>query len=266
MQLEIIHQKPLGIARSTPLLFVHGKWHGAWCWQEHFLPYFAAHGYDCHALSLRGHAGSQGHENLRWTSIAAYVEDIARVVASLERPPVLIGHSMGGFIVQKYLEKHAAPAAVLLTAIPPFGLWQTTRLIFHRCPLVFMKALFSLRLYPIVETAGLAREALFSADMPPEKVSAYHLRLGDESIRAYFDELGLNLVRRRHVKTPLLVIGARDDAVITTGMVLATARCYNTTAEIFPAMAHDVMLEAGWEKVAARILDWLDEPGILGGS
>jgi hypothetical protein len=25
---------------KPPLLFVHGSYHSAWCWQEHFMPYF----------------------------------------------------------------------------------------------------------------------------------------------------------------------------------------------------------------------------------
>ncbi len=49
--LEVITYKPLSSPRPTPLLFVHG----AWCWAEHFLPYFSAKGYECHALSLWGH-------------------------------------------------------------------------------------------------------------------------------------------------------------------------------------------------------------------
>jgi len=47
MQLEFITRNPGGAAKATPLLFVHSTWHDAWCWVEHFLPYFAARGYDC---------------------------------------------------------------------------------------------------------------------------------------------------------------------------------------------------------------------------
>ena len=39
-----------------PLVFIHGSYHAAWCWAEHFLPYFAQRGHDCYALSLRGQA------------------------------------------------------------------------------------------------------------------------------------------------------------------------------------------------------------------
>jgi pimeloyl-ACP methyl ester carboxylesterase len=262
MNLELICEKPKGKAHPTPLLFVHGKWHAAWCWAEHFLPYFAAHGYLSYALSLRGHGGSEGREHLRWTSIADYAADVAQAAGQLGAPPVIIGHSMGGFITQKYLEVHTAPAAVLLTAIPPSGLWPTTWLVFRRHPTVFLKALFTLRLYPVVGTPALAGETLFSADMAEEKVAAYHQRLQDESFRSYVDELGLNLVRPKRVRTPLLVIGVENDMVIPLKAVHATARAYGTTAEIFPNMAHDVMLEAGWEDVAERILSFLGEKGL----
>lgn len=262
MKLELICEKPKGKAHTAPLLFVHGKWHAAWCWAVHFLPYFAEHGYTSYAVSLRGHGGSEGHDRLRWTSIADYVADVAQVAGQMETPPVLIGHSMGGFITQKYLETRSNPAAVLLMAIPPSGLWPTTWLVFRRHPLVFLKALATLSLYPMVATPALAREALFSANMPDEKAAAYQKLLQDESFRSYMDELGLNLVRPKRVKTPLLVIGAEEDAVIPRKGVHATARAYGTTAVFFPKMAHDVMLEEGWQAVADRILEYLKERGV----
>ena len=46
MHLELLTQEPEATPHSTPFLFVHG----AWCWAEHFLPYFAQHGYVSHAL------------------------------------------------------------------------------------------------------------------------------------------------------------------------------------------------------------------------
>jgi len=36
---------------------------------------------------------------LRWTRIADYVEDVANAVRQLPSPPILIGHSMVGFII-----------------------------------------------------------------------------------------------------------------------------------------------------------------------
>jgi alpha-beta hydrolase superfamily lysophospholipase len=58
----------------------------------------------------------------------------------------------------------------------------------------------------------------------------------------------------------VLVMGAENDAFVYRGGLEATAQTYGTKAEIFPGMAHAMMLEHGWEKVADRILEWLDEP------
>ncbi len=262
MKLELIHQKAAGTARTAPVLFVHGKWHGAWCWRENFMPYFAQKGWDVYAVSLRGHGGSEGREGLRWHSIADYVEDVAWAVRQIGQPPVIVGHSMGGFITQKYLEAHSAPAAVLLTPVPYYGLWQSTWQVFRRHPLIVLRVLATMRLYPVVETPELAREGLFSRDMPAEEVQKYHRLLQDESFRAYLDELGLNLAHPRRIQTPLLVIAAENDAVVPLKTVRDTARAYGTEAVILPGLAHDVMLEPGWQAGADRILEWLAERGL----
>jgi alpha-beta hydrolase superfamily lysophospholipase len=261
MKLELLQEKAKGTARETPVLFVHGMWHGAWCWQEHFMPHFAGKGYDVYALSLRGHAGSEGHERLRWHSIADYVQDVEWAVAQIGRPPVIVGHSMGGFITQKYLETHQTPAAVLLTTGPYFGLWPSTWMVFRRHPLTVMRVVLTMRLYPIVETPELAQEALFSKDIPGEILGKYHKRLQNEAFRAYLDQLGLNLVRPGRVRTPLLVIGAQDDTVISLKAIHKTARAYGTEALVIPGIAHDAMLEQKWQVAADHILNWLGERG-----
>lgn len=262
MKLEIIKEDPVSPVRFTPILFVHGMSHAAWCWAEHFLPYFARHGYVSHALSLRGHGGSEGRERLRWTSLNEYVSDVAQAAARMERPPVLVGHSMGGMVVQKYLQSHAAPAAVLLASAPPQGVLQSTLRVALRHPLVFMKANLMMSMFPLVSAPPLVREALFSADMPEDKVMSYSSRLQDESYRAYLDMMGLSLPRPERVKTPILVMGAAADRLISPHEVEATARAYHTQAEVFPDMAHDMMLEARWQTVADRILEWLGMRGL----
>ena len=259
MNLEIVKEQPVSGARSTPILFVHGMAHAAWCWAEYFLPYFAEHGYVAYALSLRGHGGSEGRDRLRWTSLADYVSDVGQVVTQMGKPPVLVGHSMGGMVVQKYLESNGAPAAVLLASAPPQGVVRIVQRIARRHPLLFARANLTMSMLPMLRTAELAREALFSADMPEDTVRRHFARLQDESFRAYLDMMGWSLPQTERVKTSMLVLGAADDCLISTSEVEATARAYQTQAEVFPGMAHDMMLEAGWRSVADRILDWLDE-------
>ena len=257
MELEIISRLPASDARPTPLLFVHGAWHGAWCWEAHFLDYFASRGYASHALSLRGHGNSEGRARLRWTRISEYVDDVSQVAATLPVVPIVIGHSMGGFVVQKYLETHRAPAGVLLASVPPKGAFAATLRIAARRPLVFAQANLTLSLWPLVATPALTREAFFSASMPQAQVQEFARKVQNESYRAFLNLLALNRPHPERVETPMLVLGAADDAIFTPAEVAATARAYRTEPILFPGMAHDMMLEAGWEQVAERILTWL---------
>ena len=261
--LELIQKGSSSASHPVPLLFVHGAWHGAWCWDEHFLDFFAERGYCCYAPSLRGHGASTGRARLRRTGIQDYVRDVAQAAAELPTQPVLVGHSMGGFVVQKYLENHTAAGAVLVAAVPPSGVLRITLNIARRHPVQFAKANALLKLAPVVATPELVRELFFSAATPDDQVNAYHLRVQDESYRAFLDMLFLNLVKTKHVnRVPMLVLGAERDTIVSQRETRRTALIYGAEAEIFSDMGHDMMLEPGWQAVAERIAGWLSGQGL----
>ena len=259
MKLEMISKYPATLLHPTPLLFVHGTLHTAACWDVHFLDYFAQHGYGAHALNLRGHGNSDGREKLRWTRIADFVEDVANTVQQLPSAPILIGHSMGGFIIQKYLEDHVAPAAVLLSSPSPAGLLPTAIRTARRQPWVFAKVNLTLSLLPLIATPRLVGEAFFSNDLPDEQLREYWKQTQDDSFMAFLDMVALDLPNPTKVKTPLLVLGAARDNMIGPRETEATARAYNTQAVIIPDVAHNSMLDPHWQSVAERILVWLNE-------
>ncbi len=261
MALEILEAHPAGGARPTPLLFVHGAWHGGWCW-ERMLPYVSGRGYHAYAPSLRGHGASGSSKSLRRTTLGDYVADVAEVAARLPAAPVIVGHSMGGLVAQKYLAGGGrAAACVLLASAPPQGVLGATLRIAGRHPLAFLEVNATLRLWPIVATPELARQALFSDSLSTDDVAALHRRLQDESFLAYLGML-LPRVDPRRVKVPVLVLGGEADRVFTATEVRATARAYGVEAEIIPGAAHDMMLDPTWEKTAARIVAWLGERGL----
>jgi pimeloyl-ACP methyl ester carboxylesterase len=258
MRLELLTREPETDARPTPILFIHGAWHGAWCWEENFLPYFSAHGYISHSMSLRGHGSSEGHKRLFWTRIEDYVNDVVQVVEGMEKPPILVGHSMGGHVVQKYLETYMAPAAVLLAPVPKKGIIGFVMRVARKHPGLFLKFLVTLKPYHAVSTPELTREMFFSPDVAEDKVAECYARLQNESYRAVLDMLFLNLPDPKRVKkTPLLVLGAANDNIFSIKEEEDTAFAYGLRAEVFSDMAHDMMLEEGWQDVADRILDWL---------
>jgi len=253
---------PKGKARPTPLLFVHGAWHGAWCWDEHFLPYFAEHGYASHALDLRGHGKSDNPRSLRTTRIDHYIEDLASVVETLDTPPVLIGHSMGGLVVQRYLEGRSLPAAVLLATDPVGGALGATLRMIKRHPVPFAMVNLKMRLWPIVGTPELARDAFFPDDMSEADSDRYWSRLQDESYLAYLDMLAFRKPRPGRVTTPVLVIGGDADRMFSRSEMMKTARAYGGSPVMIPGAAHYLMLDTRWQQAADAMLAWLGERGL----
>lgn len=259
MKLEVISRSPASSRHATPLLFVHGMMHAAWCWERHFLDYFARHGYESHAVSLRGHGNSEGRERIRWTRIAEFADDLTQTVRGLPSPPVLIGHSMGGVVIQKYLEGHSAPGAVLLSSPGPAGFIRTVLRVARRRPFAFARVNLTLSLVPLVATPRLAREAFFADDMPDDELLGYWRQIQDDSYRAFLDMVALDLPRAAKIRTPLLVLGVGRDNMIAPAEIEATAMAYGTRAEIVPDAAHDSMLDPRWRAVADVILAWLSK-------
>ncbi|TQC46236.1 alpha/beta fold hydrolase [Rhodococcus sp. WS4] len=113
--LEIVHAPATGVADRSPLLFVHGLGHGAWCWHN-WLEAAAAAGHQAYALSFRGHGGSEG--SVAGARLRDYVADTVRAATSIaDGKGVFIGHSLGGLIVQHALPVIKPAAAVLLASI-----------------------------------------------------------------------------------------------------------------------------------------------------
>jgi pimeloyl-ACP methyl ester carboxylesterase len=240
------------------LLLIHGAWHGPWCWNE-FANRLSKHGHEVRAVRLRGHEGRPGRI---WHRMQDYAEDVARAAAEFDQPPIPVGHSMGGVVAQKYLERNTAPGAVLMATIAPgVGLSEIPRLA-ARHPLAFAKANLLLRLAPLVSSPALVRELFFSPETSQPVIDHCHARLQDESYPAYLDLLRFAArAKPRVIEGPVLVLGAERDSFLTVGTVRRTAAAYQTEAEIFPNMGHDMMLDHGWEDVADRIGDWLDAGG-----
>ena len=260
MYIEALSRQPAISPRPTPLLFVHGGNHTAWYWTN-FLEYFAEKGYRAYALNLRGHGGSEGGEGLRWARLSDFVEDVAQVAAGLSLPPVVIGHSLGGLVVQKYLESHPASAGILLAPVPAGSLRPFLRLI-QRHPGEWLRAALTLSPESALRKPGLLRDCYFSAACPEEIVDECYRQIQAESLLALLEMMAFGLQRARGITVPILVLGAAADAVIRPAEVARTAHAYGTQAVIFPGMAHHMMLVPGWPVVAERMLAWLAEQGL----
>jgi non-heme chloroperoxidase len=258
--LELISHVPAKPVHAAPLLFVHGAFVAAWCWDDNFLPYFAQRGFAAHALSLRGHGGSDGRDRLEVTSIDDYEADVQLIARHIGGPLTIIGHSMGAMVVQRCLRKIDALSAVLMASVPPEGLLGSSLLMAARDPNLFVDMGTIQDGRPSDATLRGVRRAIFSDHLSDKEVRKHIARMQPESHRAVFDlSWPQQFFIGRATGLPVMVVGAETDAFFTHSMIESTARVYGVTAEIFPDIAHAMMLERNWKYVADRIVAWLGE-------
>lgn len=93
---------------GPPLVFVHGGWQNSKSWERQ-VEYFADQ-YRVVTFDIRGH-GETGATGSRDYTIDLFVDDLERLLASLDiENPILVGNSIGGMIIQTYLDRHPSGA------------------------------------------------------------------------------------------------------------------------------------------------------------
>lgn len=254
-------------AMNETIFMIHGMWGGGWYWDK-YRQFFQDRGYRCLAPTLRFHGVNPKkppHPELGTTSLLDYVADLEVELKKLDRPPIIIGHSMGGLLAQILGSRGLASALVLLTPAPPRGIlalklsslrgfWSClTRWGFWRkpCRQTYEEAIYS--------TMNL---------LPPEEQREMYDKLVFESGQAAF-EIGFWFLDRNRasevdasrVTCPVLVIGGSQDRIMPASIVRKIARRYHGVATYreYADHAHKVILEPGWQDVAEDIDGWLKQ-------
>jgi pimeloyl-ACP methyl ester carboxylesterase len=227
------------------IVFVHGMCHGAWCWEEYFIPYFKKLGYDCIAVNLPGHETPGSTQRISY-SLNEYVHALHQAVAKLDQPPIIIGHSMGGMILQRFLQKGSCKKAILMSSVPPAGVLRASlRALFHYPGLIphllQLNLLGGFKKYPQLMFNETSRFASFMCA---------------ESFIAY---LALFLPIFHPISKPLLVLGGSKDGLISVNEFQQTAKHYQAELEIIEGGSHDLMLDEEYAKTADLIHQWINK-------
>lgn len=245
-KLEVISRTPSRPTGKPPLLFVHGLGHAAWCW-ENWMDAAVSAGYPAHAVSLRGHGGSEGA--LRTSRLGHYVSDVVRTAATLPEPPVVVGHSMGGLVTQMVMARHRVRAGVLVAPVPAHPAVGSLLSVARQHPVDALR-IVAFRSLPL-------RASYLFNRLDAATAEAHSDRMGPESPLAQYQLL---LHRPQPLPVggaPVLVLGTPEDRLVPIGDVRRTARRYGALLEEFPGMGHDLMLDDGWEKPFDAVERWL---------
>ncbi len=199
-----------GDPRSTPLVFLHGIGGAARAWRGQLA--FFGERYRAIAWDMPGYGGSAALASPGIAELANSLQDFLEEVGA--RRPVLVGHSIGGMIVQQWVVRHPyrATAVVLAQTSPAFGRadgdWQKTFIEARLGPLDRGETMASLAPALVRELVGdnpdtdgveLARDCMASVPEASYRASMLAL-LGFDQRRALAE-----------IKVPTLVLsGSRD--------------------------------------------------------
>ncbi len=104
-------------SRRRPLYLLHGELGGSWLWHR-YLGYFAPRGWEGHALNLRGHYWSDTAD-FGELDFDTYLADAISGTDVLPRPPIMVGHGLGGLLALRVAQEVPVSAIVLLSPALP---------------------------------------------------------------------------------------------------------------------------------------------------
>jgi pimeloyl-ACP methyl ester carboxylesterase len=253
---------------TQPLVFVHGAFCGGWAFDSFRAPFEAA-GYRTHAPDLPHHGPDADQGQLVQMGVRQYAKSVAQFCATLDAPPVLIGHSLGGLVAQMAATRMPAAALVLIAPSAPWGVLPTT--------LDEHGASFGLAMLgdywrrPVTPEYAVARHVTLDR-LDGASARQTFARFVPESGRAmmevmqwWLDPMAATAAPAYRIDAPVLALAGGQDRVNPASTVRRVANRFpagQAAFHEFPEMSHWMIAEPGWEEAAALSIAWLQSKGL----
>ncbi|HTY34102.1 alpha/beta hydrolase [Mycobacterium sp.] len=258
------------MAETKHVVLIHGSWCRGELWTSARAA-FEQRGYTAHTPTLRHHELplNEGAMKIASLSLRDYTDDLVRFVNSLDSPPLLVGHPMGGLLAQ-LVAARTRPAGVVAAcpgaaagiagATPTSVRMSLRHLLWPRPwtkssrPPTFEQFR---RYFAHTQTEDIAREI--------------HDGLVCESGR-FIWETALSVAKLSKatvvdfaaVTAPVLVIGAECDHIVPSGVVRQTAARYQHCTHVeIPRSDHMVFSGEALRVTMGHIDDWIARNHVL---
>lgn len=249
---------------ATPLVFVHGAFCGGWAFDA-FRHSFEAAGFRTHAPDLPHHQRGADLEALAQTGLKEYAQAIAAFAQTLPAPPVLVGHSLGGLVVQLAAIQTEVAGLVLLAPSAPWGVPPTT--LDEHSNQFGLSLLGDYWRRPVPPDYRVARATTLDrlahddaratfANFVPESGRAIR-----EAVQWWLDASMAGQAPVYAISAPVLgLAGGRDRVNPASTVRRVIARFPEGQAHFheFPEMSHWLVGEPGSQDVAHLVLQWLE--------
>jgi pimeloyl-ACP methyl ester carboxylesterase len=255
------------------IVLVHGLWMTPRSW-EGWVAHFEAKGYRVLTPAYPGfevevEALREDPTPIADADITATINHLADVVESVEKPPIIIGHSFGGTLTQILLARGLGAAGVVVDSAPTEGVRTN--------PPSQIKSLFAILKNPAKrhQAAGFTPEDFhyaftntLSREESDKVYDRYHIPapgrwVWDYGLIANFkpghQETWVDYASDE--RAPLLFIAGGEDHIMPASVNKSNAKKYHKSSALtefheFEGRSHWTCAEPGWEEVADYALSW----------
>lgn len=250
---------------SKTIVFIHGMFQNPKSW-DHWVDFFTERGYNCLAPAWPLHGGDPVilKENppagLGELGLDTVVDAMVQVVNSLPERPIVIGHSVGGLIVQLLSEKNLIAGGVCIDSVAPNAMLAFDWGFFKNSTLITNPFKGD---QPFFMDEKSFHESFANTMTEEGANAAYHAFATHDSRNVLRDCMG----SAGHIDLdlphfPLLFIGGSEDQIIPAELNEKNAKAYTddksiTTFREFAHRGHFICGEPGWEEVATYAYQWI---------
>jgi pimeloyl-ACP methyl ester carboxylesterase len=248
------------------IVFIHGLFMNPVSWSG-WVRFFEEKGYTCYSPGYPFHNGIPAdlrkniNHDLGDLTFGQVVDSLATFVDSLAEKPVLIGHSMGGLVVQKLIESDRGSIGICIDPAPPQGLFSfkwsflkanLTTINPFRGNSVFLPDLKWFQ-YAFCNTMTMEQaEAEYVKYVVPESRNIARSSTGNDGKMDF---------SKPH--KPLLFIAGEKDNIVPKSLIKKNFESYmdkfsRIDFREFAGKTHYICGQPGWEEIAAYIITWIE--------
>ena len=258
------------MADSKHVVLIHGTWGNGDSLSDARRE-FETRGYTVHTPTLRYHdlPLEEGADKIASLSVRDYADDVVALVDSLDSPPLLVGHSLGGLVAQLVAARTRHAGLVAATPAPAAGIFAT----YPGTIRLFGRHYLQLRPWtkPLYPATWQVFQRYVTNTTDEQLARDVFSELVCDSGRVYCELAFWFLDRAKATKVdfaaitgPVLAIGGERDRTVNRRVGRATARHYaNGTYVEIPASDHLVFHGTALPVTMTRIDEWMAQNAVL---
>lgn len=213
------------------VILIHGAYHGMWCWEKNFIPYFLKKKYAIISIDYIKETKTVGE-------IIIGLNDI---IEKREGELYLISHSLGTSIAERYIAQFSPKlnGVIFMTPGPVIKRIRRT---------------FIINLHNLLRDKS---RLYFSNRLENCEMEKYIGKLRRETLEIESLIVRRNIPKRYEWKYRTLILGSQNDQCMPLSIIFEAGMFFNAKVIIYKELCHDMMLDPAWELVARDIVEFI---------